>query len=77
MPDIERIHLRTKVAAEDKLIADDVSGLSAAELAAAADEWIVHALNVLYDPNRRERITEARRALIKAHSRAAAAAREV
>lgn len=77
MAHIERTHLRDKVAVEDKRIAVETAALTPAQLAAEADEWIVHALNVLYDPNRKERLSEARRALIKAHSRAAAASRGV
>ena len=74
MPHIERRHLRDKAASEDRLIADQIEGMTASQLAAEADEWIVHALNVLYDPNHPERLSTARRALVKAHGRARAAA---
>lgn len=73
MPHIERSLLRDKAAVEDEAIASDIAGMTPEELALEADEWIVHALNVLYDPNRPQRLSEARRALIKAHSRARAA----
>jgi len=73
VPHIERSLLRDKAAAEDELIADDVAGMTAEQLALEADEWIVYALNVLYDPSTTNRLSEARRALIKAHGRARAA----
>lgn len=73
MPHIERSQLRIKAAVEDDAIADDVAGMTPEQLAREADEWIVHALNVLYDASKTNRLSEARRALIKAHGRARAA----
>lgn len=61
--------VRKLVTKEARATPDALSGATDAEVVANIQEWIVAALNALYDTSTPNRVQTARRALIKAHCR--------